>query len=103
MVLGRFCTKHWVASTCSTSLVPMPKADAPNAPWVEYCESPHTMVVPGRVKPCSGPIMCTTPWRMSFMPKSMMPKSRQFSSSVRTCIALRGSAMPKVLSVVGTL
>ena len=26
--------QHWVASTCSTSLVPIPKASAPNAPWV---------------------------------------------------------------------
>jgi hypothetical protein len=30
---GRVC----VASTCSTSLVPMPKASAPKAPWVEVC------------------------------------------------------------------
>ena len=31
-----------VASTCSTSDVPMPKASAPNAPCVAVCESPHT-------------------------------------------------------------
>ena len=36
-----------VAITCSTSDVPMPKASAPNAPCVEVCESPHTMVMPG--------------------------------------------------------
>jgi hypothetical protein len=37
MVPGRLCGSVWVASTCSTSLVPMPKARAPNAPWVEVC------------------------------------------------------------------
>ena len=52
----------WVASTCSTSDVPMPKARAPNAPWVAVWLSPHTMVVPGRVKPCSGPMMWTMPF-----------------------------------------
>ena len=55
----------WVASTCSTSEVPMPSAKAPNAPWVEVWLSPHTIVVPGRVNPCSGPMMCTIPWRRS--------------------------------------
>lgn len=55
----------WVASTCSTSDVPMPKASAPNAPWVEVWLSPQTIVVPGRVKPCSGPMMWTMPWRTS--------------------------------------
>ena len=53
----------WVASTCSTSEVPMPCASAPKAPWVEVWLSPQTIVVPGKVKPCSGPMMCTTPWR----------------------------------------
>ena len=49
MVLGRRWGSVWVASTCSTSQVPMPKAMAPNAPWVEVCESPQTMVMPGWV------------------------------------------------------
>ena len=44
-----------------TSDVPMPCASAPNAPCVEVWLSPHTMVVPGSVKPCSGPMMCTMP------------------------------------------
>ena len=35
MRLGLFCNKHWAASTCSTWLVPMPKAMAPKAPCVE--------------------------------------------------------------------
>ena len=49
MVPGLFCGRVWVARTCSTSLVPMPNASAPNAPWVEVCESPHTMTSPGCV------------------------------------------------------
>ena len=52
-----------MASTCSTSLVPMPKASAPKAPCVEVCESPQTIVMPGWVMPISGPITCTMPWR----------------------------------------
>ncbi len=53
----------WVASTCSTSDVPIPCASAPNAPCVEVWLSPQTMVVPGSVKPCSGPTTWTMPWR----------------------------------------
>ena len=34
IVRGLFCGRHCVASTCSTSLVPMPKASAPKAPCV---------------------------------------------------------------------
>ena len=51
----------WVASTCSTSDVPMPCASAPKAPCVEVWLSPHTIVMPGSVKPCSGPTMWTMP------------------------------------------
>ncbi|MOA40878.1 hypothetical protein D3C78_1627890 [compost metagenome] len=54
-------TRHWVASTCSTSEVPMPWAKAPKAPWVEVCESPQTTVMPGKVAPCSGLITWTIP------------------------------------------
>ena len=65
MFLAFFCVSVWVASTCSTSEVPMPCASAPKAPCVEVWLSPHTMVVPGSVKPCSGPITCTMPCRTS--------------------------------------
>ena len=41
----------------------MPWASAPKAPWVEVWLSPQTIVVPGRVKPCSGPMMWTMPCR----------------------------------------
>lgn len=50
----------WVARTCSTSEVPIPNASAPKAPCVDVCESPHTIVAPGRVKPCSGPMTWRT-------------------------------------------
>ena len=59
---GRVWGSVWVASTCSTSLVPMPKASAPNAPWVAVWLSPHTIVMPGSVRPCSGPMTWTMPW-----------------------------------------
>ena len=69
MFLAGACTRVWVASTCSTSEVPMPKASEPKAPWVAVWLSPHTMVMPGRVKPCSGPMMWTMPWRESMTGK----------------------------------
>ena len=75
-------TRHWVASTCSTSLVPMPCARQPKAPCVEVCESPQTTVMPGSTAPVSGPITCTMPWRRSFSAISRMPKRSQFASSV---------------------
>ena len=59
--LGFDWTRHCVASTCSTSEVPIPKASAPKAPWVAVCESPQTIVMPGWVTPSSGPITCTIP------------------------------------------
>ena len=49
-------TSVCVASTCSTSDVPMPCASAANAPCVLVCESPQTTVMPGSVAPCSGPM-----------------------------------------------
>ena len=61
----------WVARTCSTSEVPIPNARAPNAPWVDVWESPHTMVMPGWVTPCSGPMTWTIPWRGSSSPYSV--------------------------------
>ena len=61
IVFARFWDSVCVARTCSTSLVPMPNASAPNAPCVDVCESPHTIVIPGCVSPSSGPITCTMP------------------------------------------
>ena len=98
-----FASSVCVASTCSTSLVPMPSASAPNAPWVEVCESPQTTVMPGSVAPCSGPITWTMPWRRSFILNCVMPSRSQLASSVSTCRREIGSAMPCDRSVVGTL
>jgi hypothetical protein len=47
--------------------VPMPCASAPNAPCVEVWLSPQTIVVPGSVKPCSGPMTWTMPWRVELV------------------------------------
>ena len=82
---GFLCWRVWVASTCSTSLVPIPKASAPKAPWVEVCESPHTIVIPGWVTPSSGPITWTIPWRSEPSEWIGTPNSRQLLSSVSTC------------------
>ena len=62
IVPGRAWGSVCVASTCSTSLVPIPNASAPNAPCVDVWLSPHTIVIPGWVRPSSGPITCTMPW-----------------------------------------
>ena len=43
----------------------MPCAKAPKAPWVEVWLSPQTMVMPGCVRPCSGPTTWTMPFLMS--------------------------------------
>ena len=57
IVLDLNCVRHWVASTCSISLVPIPNASAPNAPCVDVWLSPQTIVCPGCVMPSSGPMM----------------------------------------------
>ena len=92
-----------VAKTCSTSEVPMPKARAPKAPWVEVWESPQTMVMPGWVRPCSGPTMCTMPWRRSSTSKRGMPNSSQLRRKASTCRRERGSGKGLSRSTVGTL
>ena len=92
-----------MASTCSTSLVPMPKASAPNAPWVDVWLSPHTIVMPGWVRPCSGPMMCTMPWLRSPIGYSGMPNSSQLAWSTSICFLEIGSAIGWSRPIVGTL
>jgi hypothetical protein len=65
IVLCGACQMVCVASTCSFSDCPIPNAKAPSAPWVEVWLSPQTSRSPGSVMPCSGPMMCTIPWRSS--------------------------------------
>ena len=62
-VFGFLICSVCVASTCSTSDVPTPSANAPNAPWVDVWLSPQTTVFPGWVSPSSGPMTWTIPSR----------------------------------------
>ena len=101
-VLGRRWSRVWVASTCSTSLVPMPKARAPNAPWVEVWESPQTIVMPGWVSPSSGPMTWTMPWWGLCMPCSGMPWVAQLRSSRSTWARASSSTIGRDRSEVGT-
>ena len=62
----------------------MPSASAPKAPWVEVWESPQTIVRPGCVSPCSGPMTWTIPWRASPGPKNGIPHAAAFRPSSST-------------------
>ena len=81
----------------------MPKASAPNAPWVEVCESPHTIVMPGCVSPSIGAKACTMPWSASPSGCRRTPNSRQFFSSVLSWVALVSSGFGLSISTVGVL
>ena len=93
IVFGRVCKMHCEASTISTSLVPMPNATAPMAPWVDVCESPHTIVMPGSVSPRSGPTTWIMPFFGFIMPKWFSPNSSAFLASVSTCVRDTSSAI----------
>jgi len=89
-----------------TMMVLLPRAQkaiAPNAPWVAVWLSPQTMVMPGWVMPCSGPMICTMPWRISSTSKIGTSNSAQLARSVSTWIRLSSSSIPRERSVVGTL
>jgi hypothetical protein len=103
IAFGFCCARHCVASTCSTSLVPMPKASAPNAPCVLVWLSPHTIVVPGSVRPSSGPMTCTMPWRPLSKSNSGTPNADALARRVSTCWRASGSAIGKCRDDVGTL
>ena len=93
----------WVARTCSTSLVPMPNASAPNAPCVEVWESPQTTVMPGWVSPSCGPTTCTMPCSTSPRLCNVTPNSSQLRRRVSICSRETGSAIGLSMSMVGTL
>ena len=103
MVPGRRAGRVWVARTCSTSLVPMPKARAPKAPWVEVWLSPHTMVMPGWVRPCSGPMTWTMPCPGVPWGRSVMPNSAQLAVRAWSWRAEMGSARGRSRPMVGVL
>ena len=102
-VCGRSSHRHCVASTCSTSLVPMPNASAPNAPCVAVWLSPQTIVMPGCVRPSSGPMTCTIPCSREPISNSLRPNSAQLLRSVSICSFESGSVIGLLRSVVGTL
>ncbi len=79
----------------------MPNASAPNAPWVEVWLSPQTIVMPGWVRPSSGPITCTIPSRPLPVAKRRTPNSSQFARSASSWARASGSVIGP--SVVGTL
>ena len=101
IVLGRPWSSVCVASTCSTSEVPIPNASAPKAPWVEVCESPQTIVIPGCVRPSSGPITCTIPSRPLPVAFSGTPNASQLSRSASSWAFAIGSRIGP--GSVGTL
>ena len=94
-VFGLRWSRHCVARTCPTSLVPMPNASAPNAPWVAVWLSPQTMVLPGWVAPISGPMTWTMPWPSVPRACSSMPKSAQFLARASSCVLPSSSEISK--------
>ena len=91
------------ASTSRTCDVPMPNATAPRAPWVEVWLSPQAMVMPGWVRPSSGPMTCTMPCRSLSRFHRGMPNSRQFPSSAESIASANGSANGRAWSRVGMM
>ena len=79
----------------------MPNARAPNAPCVEVCESPHTIVIPGWVRPSSGPMTWTMPCDGEPMPWSGIPNSAQLRSSWSIWAAACRSSIGRPRGVVG--
>ena len=74
-------------------VVPMPNASAPNAPCVLVWLSPQTIVMPGSVRPSSGPMTWTMPWRPLLKSKSGTPKAAALLRSASTCARASGSAI----------
>ena len=95
IVFGRACQIVCVASTCATSVAPIPNASAPSAPCVDVWLSPHTISIPGRDSPCSGATTCTMPWRASSRPNIGMP-ARDASSC--SAWAIRAASMSRTSS-----
>ncbi len=101
IVPGRSAHSVCVARTCSTSLVPMPNAIAPNAPCVDVWLSPHTIVMPGSVSPSCGEMTWTIPCSGAPIGKRRTPNSRALRAIASICFCEISSA--GVALVVGTL
>ena len=70
----------------------MPNAMAPTAPCVEVWLSPQAIVMPGWVRPSSGPITCTMPCLPLAMSKSGTPKSFMLRLMCAAISSASGSA-----------
>ena len=82
----------------------MPCASAPKAPCVEVWLSPQTMVVPGSVKPCSGPIDVHDALALIELVVVFDAEvACAFLASVSTWMRLSSSLMPWLRSEVGML
>src|SRR5437867_984563 len=95
--------RHCVASTSRTCVVPIPKAMAPTAPWVEVWLSPQAMVMPGWLRPSSGPITWTMPCLPLAMSKSGRPNSFMFRYMCGAISSACGSAKGRAWSAVGMM
>src|SRR3989454_955273 len=95
--------RHCVARTSRTCVVPMPKAMAPTAPWVEVWLSPQAMVMPGWLSPSSGPITWTMPCLPLAMSKSGRPNSFMFRYMCWAISSACGSAKGRAWSSVGMM
>ncbi len=73
-------------------MVPIPNAMAPTAPWVDVWLSPQAIVIPGWVRPSSGPITWTIPWRPLAMSKNGTPNSFMFRCMWTAISSAIGSA-----------
>ena len=92
IVRGFICQSVCVAITWATCEAPIPNAMHPSAPCVEVWLSPHTIVSPGSVMPCSGPTTCAMPCRLSPHGKTVTPNSSQLDLMLLAISRARGSA-----------
>src|SRR6218665_145235 len=103
MRAGLRASRVCVASTCSTSEVPMPWAMVASAPCVLVWLSPQTITLGGNDAPCSGPDTCTMPCLGSDNRNNGTANSAQFRSSASICARARASSRCAARSFVGTL
>src|SRR5664279_849354 len=95
--------RHCDARTSRTCDVPIPNASAPNAPCVDVWLSPQAIVIPGCVRPSSGPMTCTMPCSAAPRSWSGMPKSRQFFWSDVSISSAEESANGRATLAVGMM
>ena len=101
LTFGRVRDRVCVARMSRICEVPTPKARLPSAPWVEVCESPQAMVMPGWVRPSSGPMMWTIPCSSVPRPKKRMPCSFVLRSMACIIASACSSAKGRLLVVGG--